>query len=204
MAARNSTDATSDRIIAAATAEFARHGIAGARVERIAKEARTGKERVYAYFRSKEALYRFVAGRELAAMADAVPLDPADLPGYAGRMHDHAVRHPERHRLMMWGQLELPAGRAPADDPLQESLRRKIEVLRTAQEAGHLNPAWAPEDILVFVSQLALSWAGQTGLTPVGEERDAFLAARRAAIVDAVQRLFPATGDDAAPTAAGS
>ncbi|MET7403936.1 helix-turn-helix domain-containing protein, partial [Dactylosporangium sp. NPDC005572] len=54
-------DSTGDRIIAAAVTEFAQHGIAGARVERIARAARTSKERVYAYFRSKEALYRFVA-----------------------------------------------------------------------------------------------------------------------------------------------
>jgi AcrR family transcriptional regulator len=204
MVPRSSTDATSDRIIAAATAEFARYGIAGARVERIAKAARTSKERVYAYFRSKEALYRFVAARELAAMAEAVQLDPTDLPGYAGRVHDYAIHHPERHRLMMWGQLELPAGEPSPDDPLQESLRRKIEQLRKAQDGGHLDPAWEPEDILVFVSQLATSWAGQTHLTPIGEQRDAFLAARRAAIVDAVQRLFPSTPGDTAPTAADS
>ena len=202
MASRSSTDATSDRIIAAATAEFARHGIAGARVERIAKAAQTSKERLYAYFRTKEALYRFVAARELAAMAEAVPLDPTDLPGYAGRLHDHAIRHPERHRLMVWGQLELPAGEPAADDPLHESLRRKIEQLRKAQDAGHLDPAWEPEDILVFVSQLALSWAGRTDLVPLDQERDAFLAARRAAIAAAVQRLFPAAAGDAAPTAA--
>jgi hypothetical protein len=101
-------------------------------------------------------------------------------------------------------QLELPAGETPPDDPVQESLRRKIEQLRKAQDAGHLDPAWAPEDILVFVSQLATSWAGQTHLAPIGEERDAFLAARRAAIVAAVQRLFPATASDTTPTAADS
>lgn len=204
MVPRSSTDATRDRVIAAATAEFARYGIAGARVERIAKAARTSKERVYAYFPSKEALYRFVAGRELAAMAEAVPLNPADLPGYAGRVHDHATHHPHRHRLMMWGQLELPAEQTPPDDPVQESLRHKIEQLRTAQDAGHLDPAWEPEDILVFVSQLATSWASQTGLVPIGEDRDAFLAARRAAIVAAVQRLFPATASATTPTAADS
>jgi hypothetical protein len=125
-------------------------------------------------------------------MAEAVPLDPTDLPGYAGRVHDHATHHPERHRLMMWGQLELAAGETPSDDPLQESVRRKIEQLRKAQDAGHLDRAWEPEDILVFVSQLATSWAGRTDLAPIGEERDAFLAGRRAAIVAAVQRLFPA------------
>ncbi|MER5433670.1 TetR family transcriptional regulator [Streptomyces sp. NPDC002588] len=197
------TDTTSDRIIAAATAEFARHGIAGARVERIAKAARTSKERVYAHFRSKEALYRFVAGRELTAMAEAVPMDATDLPGYAGRLHDHATSYPERHRLMMWGQLELPAGEPAADDPFQESLRHKIEQLRKAQDAGHLDPTWEPEDILVFVSQLALSWVSQASLAPAGQERNAFLAGRRAAIVAAVQRLFPAAGDTT-PTAAAS
>ncbi|MGY0488237.1 TetR family transcriptional regulator [Streptomyces sp. WG-D5] len=197
MSPRSAADTTSDRIVSAATAEFARYGIAGARVERIAKEARTSKERVYAYFRGKEALYRFVAGQELAAMAEAVPLDPADLPEYAGRMHDHAVEHPERHRLMQWGQLELAVGQAPADDPVQESLRRKLEQLRKAQDAGQLDSSWEPEDILVFVSQLALSWAGQRDLIPAGEGREAFLAARRVAIVAAVQRLFPAVPEDA-------
>ncbi|WP_373310185.1 helix-turn-helix domain-containing protein, partial [Streptomyces purpurascens] len=43
-------------MLAAAMEEFAGHGIAGARVDRIAKLAKTSKERVYAYFRSKDAL----------------------------------------------------------------------------------------------------------------------------------------------------
>jgi AcrR family transcriptional regulator len=193
MAASTSTQSTSDRIVAAATAEFARYGIAGARVERIAKAARTSKERVYAYFRSKEALYRHVAARELAAVAEATQMNPADLPGYAGRVHDYFARHPERQRLMMWGQLELPPGGTPPDDPFQQSVLHKIEQLRKAQQAGQLDPAWDPADILVFVSQLATSWAIQTGLAPAGEERDAFMAARRAAIVAAVQRLFPSS-----------
>ncbi|GAA4245095.1 TetR family transcriptional regulator [Dactylosporangium darangshiense] len=200
MATATRTDSTGDRIIAAATAEFARYGIAGARVERIANAARTSKERVYAYFRSKEALYRFVASRELAAMTVAVELDPADLPGYAGRVHDHLVRHPERLRLMMWGQLELPAGQAPPDDPFQASVRHKVEQLRDAQKAGALDAVWAPEDVLVFVSQLATSWAAQADHAPTGADRDRFMAARRAAIVAAVQRLFPAAANKAAPS----
>ncbi|MFC8847076.1 MULTISPECIES: TetR family transcriptional regulator [unclassified Micromonospora] len=200
MTPRASTDPTSDRIVAAATAEFSRYGIAGARVERIAKAARTSKERVYAYFRSKEQLYRFVAGRELAAMAEAVLLDPTDLPEYAGRVHDHFTRHPECWRLMMWGQMELSPGQTPQDDPLQESVNHKLEQLRKAQESGHLDPAWDPQDILVFVSQLATSWAAaESTLTLAGEDRAAFMAARRAAIVAAVQRLFPTIPRAGAP-----
>jgi AcrR family transcriptional regulator len=45
------------RILAAATAEFAGHGLSGARVDRIAAQARTNKRMLYYYFGSKEALY---------------------------------------------------------------------------------------------------------------------------------------------------
>jgi AcrR family transcriptional regulator len=195
MTASAGADSTRDRVITAATAEFARYGIAGARIERIAKAARTSKERLYAYFRGKEELYATVAARELAAVADATRLDPADLPGYAGRVHDYFTAHPERFRLMNWGRLELADEATPPrpDDPVQATVRYKIEQLRAAQVAGHLDPAWDPGDILMFVNQLAMSWVGQSDLMPADdEERAAFRSARRAAIVAAVQRLFPA------------
>ncbi|MEQ4721761.1 TetR family transcriptional regulator [Nonomuraea sp. B19D2] len=194
MSASTGADSTRDRIVTAATAEFSRHGIAGARIERIAKAARTSKERLYAYFRSKEDLYEAVTVQELTAIAEATRLDPTDLPAYAGRVHDYFIAYPERLRLMNWGRLELVDGpTSNLDDPLHASVRRKTEQLRDAQKAGHLDPAWDPADILTFVSQLALSWASQTDLMPADEkDRASFLAARRAAIVTAVQRLFPA------------
>ncbi|MFI6493783.1 TetR family transcriptional regulator [Streptomyces sp. NPDC050564] len=199
MTSSTSADSTRDRIVTAAGAEFSRHGIAGARIERIAKAAKTSKERLYAYFRSKEALYRFVAERELAAVAEATRMDPTDLPEYAGRVHDYFMRHPDHFRLMNWGRLEFPGSGAAPDDPTHETVRRKVEQLRTAQEAGHLDPAWDPIDILVFVNQIAMSWAGQLDLVQAAADqvRDPSLAARRAAIVAAVQRLFPATAGNA-------
>ncbi|MFD6529999.1 TetR family transcriptional regulator [Streptomyces sp. NPDC060184] len=194
MAPPPGTDSTRDRIVAAATAEFSRYGIAGARIERIARAARTSKERLYAHFRGKEELYATIAAAELAAVAGATRLDPADLPGYAGRVHDYFAAHPERLRLMNWGRLELADGTPPdPDDPMQATVRHKTGQVREAQEAGLLDPAWDPADILMFVNQLAMSWVGQPDLTPVDpDERAAFLAERRAAIVAAVQRLFPA------------
>ncbi|GLW75023.1 TetR family transcriptional regulator [Kitasatospora phosalacinea] len=200
-------DSTRDRIVAAATAEFARHGIAGARIERIAKAARTSKERLYAYFRGKEELYATVAAAELTAVAEATRLDPTDLPAYAGRLHDYFSAHPDRLRLMSWGRLELSPDPAPdatgttgsanaadsADDPVRATVRHKTEQLRLAQQAGHLDPSWDPLDVLVLLNQLATAWAGQSEFLPADEEqRAAFLADRRAAVVRAVQRLFPA------------
>ncbi|ATE54955.1 TetR family transcriptional regulator [Actinosynnema pretiosum] len=188
MTPRPGADSTRDRVLDAATAEFAAHGIAGARVDRIAKTARTSKERVYAYFSSKEELYRRVSAHELAAIAKATRLDPTDLPGYAGRVHDHFAAHPERHRLLMWGRLELAPAGNPAEDPFKRALAHKVEQLRAAQEAGHLDPSWDPLDVLTFLNQIAMSWAGQQA-----PEDEGSAAARRAAIVTAVQRLFPAT-----------
>lgn len=191
MTSADTKDQTIDRIVRSATEEFARYGIAGARIERIAKRAKTSKERVYAHFRSKEALYRFVAGQELVAMTEAIVLDPADLPDYAGRLFDHAMTHPERHRLMLWGQLEDTEEESAQDDPVRTALQDKTDRIRAAQITGNIDSQWAPEDVLAFVTQLATSWAAQPHLIPVGAERETFLTARRSAVVAAVGRLFP-------------
>ena len=195
MTSSTTADSTRDRIVAAARAEFARYGIAGARITRIAKAAKTSTERLYAYFRSKEELYGFVAGRELAAVSEATRLDPTNLPEYAGRVHDYFIQHPDRYRLVSWGRLEL-AGDTADDPAMRETIRRKTEQIRKAQEAGQLDPSWEPIDILVFLNQIASAWAGQLDLVDAvaDQVRDRSLTARRAAVVRAVERLFPATG----------
>ncbi|MQM24660.1 TetR family transcriptional regulator [Glycomyces albidus] len=193
MPPRPSPEATRDRIVAAARAEFARHGIAGARIDRIAKAAKTSKERVYAYFTSKEALYRLVSLEELTAVAEATRMDPTDLPAYAGRLHDYFTAHPERYRLMQWGRLELEPGGGAPDDPVRAKMAGKMEQLRKAQESGLLDPDWEPIDILVLLNQIAAAWAGRPDLVPGDPaERERFLHERRTAVVKAVERLFPA------------
>jgi len=58
-AARPTRDAprTKASILAAATHEFARHGLSGARVDRIAERAKTNKRMLYYYFGRKESLF---------------------------------------------------------------------------------------------------------------------------------------------------
>ncbi|MFF2852585.1 TetR family transcriptional regulator [Streptomyces sp. NPDC058001] len=193
--AGESADSTRRRIVAAAKEEFARHGIAGARVDRIAKQARTSKERVYAYFRSKEALYAHVSERELTALIEATQLDPADLPGYAGILFDHFTAHPDHYRLITWGRLELDESAADLTAPLQATITRKLDQLRDAQHRGLLDPAWDPVDVLALINQIATTWAGQPEIGAAAEDQaaDPSTAARRAALVTAVERLFPRT-----------
>jgi AcrR family transcriptional regulator len=57
---RRDAEATRARILAAATKEFARYGLAGARGDRVARAARSSERMVYYYFGSKEKLFRAV------------------------------------------------------------------------------------------------------------------------------------------------
>lgn len=55
-------DPTRQRILDAALKEFAHHGLAGARVDRIARSAGVNKAMIYYHFSSKENLYRETLG----------------------------------------------------------------------------------------------------------------------------------------------
>lgn len=68
---RRDREATRARILKAATAEFARHGFAGARGERIAQRARSSERMLYYYFGSKEGLFRAALESVYGALRDA-------------------------------------------------------------------------------------------------------------------------------------
>ncbi|MCC5968867.1 MAG: TetR family transcriptional regulator [Pararhodobacter sp.] len=57
---RRNSEKTKEQILAAARAEFCKHGLAGARVDAIAERAKANKRLLYHYFGNKEELYRAV------------------------------------------------------------------------------------------------------------------------------------------------
>jgi AcrR family transcriptional regulator len=62
--------ATRQRILAAATAEFAEKGLAGARIDEIADRADVNKRMIYAYYGNKEELWLKVLENAYAAKRD--------------------------------------------------------------------------------------------------------------------------------------
>lgn len=68
---QHDTDHTKLRILAAADAEFAAHGLEGARVNEIAQRAGINKRMLYSYFGNKEALWLRVLERAYAARRGA-------------------------------------------------------------------------------------------------------------------------------------
>jgi AcrR family transcriptional regulator len=77
-------EATRQRILAAAKAEFARKGLGGARVDDIALRAKSNKRMMYHYFGNKEELFRIVLEeaygdiREAEAKLELDRLDPIE------------------------------------------------------------------------------------------------------------------------------
>ncbi|GIG21993.1 hypothetical protein Cch01nite_27170 [Cellulomonas chitinilytica] len=122
---------TPARILAAAADEFAERGLAGARVDRIAERAAANKQRLYAYFTSKDALFDAVVENRIDQFVDAVPFDADDLPGYAVRLLDFNLAHPELVRLLLWHTLERPGVLAGLPE-WQHATTAKVEALQAA------------------------------------------------------------------------
>ncbi|MFB7459158.1 TetR/AcrR family transcriptional regulator [Streptomyces sp. NPDC088337] len=102
------SSATRARLLEAAHGEFVTHGLAGARVERIAKAAPANKQAIYAYFGSKDDLFDAVLDARLKILADVAPFTPGDLPAYAGALFDAFIADPDLIRLTQWKTLERP------------------------------------------------------------------------------------------------
>jgi AcrR family transcriptional regulator len=151
-----SAEQTRARILDAAFREFAEYGVAGARVDRIAKNAACNKNLIYVYFDNKEALFATVLDRHLSDAYAGIPFTPENLPGLARRVFDYAQANPDVYRLLAWATLErtaaLPPGREREHD-------RKMPLIRAQQASGTVDADLPPELILMAVMALATAWS---------------------------------------------
>lgn len=129
------------RILDAALEEFAEHGFAGARIERISSGANTVDRMLYYYYGNKERLYQAVLEQAYAQMIGAqrafvTPEDPvAAMRQLVEHSWDHYANHPHLVRLLM--NENLLRGRhivqseqvGPTSFPL-------VETVKTVLEAG--------------------------------------------------------------------
>jgi AcrR family transcriptional regulator len=181
-------EATRRRLLSAATLEFAEHGIAGARVERIAAAARSNKAQIYHYFGSKDGLFDAVFDAMCQETLDAVPIDADDLPEYAGRLHDSYRARPWVQRLATWYRLER-AGGGELLEVVRDSYAGKIEAVAAAQRAGRLTDRFPPAELLGLVLHLSGFWTAQ--VPEYDAEFDAAgEAERRRLVVAAVAALI--------------
>ncbi len=178
------TSDTRQRIFDAATAEFADHGIAGARVDRIAAAAGANKQLIYAYFGDKETLFRTVVCEHLGRFIAEVPFDPADLPGHAVALYEFYAAHPEVADLGAWHTAAGERGRPPLPE-VEQAFRTRSRAVARAQKAGAVNASIRPNDLLVAIAAVARAFA----VTVPEAEPSRAPAARRAAVRTAAERL---------------
>ncbi len=182
---KRDAQATRRRILDAATAEFSRYGLAGARVDRIARAANSNKAMIYAYFESKEGLFDAVGADLIAWHVQDVPLDVHDLPEYAAHVFDRYHKHPEVMRLVNWDRLERGGERVHPKE-IVESVERKIGAIRQAQRDGVIG-AHFPAHLLL---ELILALVELRPNLVEGSVDEQTHAARREAIKEAVARLI--------------
>ena len=181
----DSTD-TKRRLLDAAVREFAEHGLAGARVDRIAERARANKRLIYAYYGNKDQLFDTVMAHSLGVLADAVPFAADDLSGYAGALFDHMLAQPVLVRLTLWKMLERPA----VSELETQVYRPKVVDLAAAQRTGTVRSGVAPVDLLMLVIGVVASWfTASPSLRALADPAGDRLAEHRAALVAAVERI---------------
>lgn len=161
---RRDPAATRARILKAAAVEFAQHGFAGARGDRVAQRARSSERMVYYYFGSKEGLFRAVLEAAYASLRDAeraVRLDVddpptaleqfchfvwryyADHPGFISLLNTENL-HRARH-LRKSGRL---------DELVRPVVRLLSQLLADGQARGMFRADVDPVDLYVAIAGL--------------------------------------------------
>ena len=198
--------ATRRRLLDAAEAEFARYGLAGARVARIAEAGGANKQAIYAYFGDKTGLFDAVLAKRHTDVLAAVSFDSDDVVGFVGRLFDYITENPAVMRLAAWKRLERPAGDGISDG---DYLGWTTPLLQ-AQKDGRVDAAFDPAALAVLLFGLASAWDGVHSLpvradtATASEEAASSRATYRHDLLEATRRLVTPTAQPeavAAPSA---
>ena len=163
-------EATRRRILEAARAEFARHGLGGARIERIAEAARTNKRMLYYYFGNKEGLFLAERALNLTALA---PLEAIER--LVRFTWDYFVEHPEF--MMMLNSENLHKARhlkkskqIPAmNSPLIATM---ATILKRGASAGTIRRGVDPLQLYISIAALAYFYLSNASTLSVTFGRD--------------------------------
>ncbi|HEU5032388.1 MAG TPA: TetR/AcrR family transcriptional regulator [Spirillospora sp.] len=190
-------EATRRRIFDAALAEFTVHGLAGARIDRIARTAQANKQAIYLYFGGKEKLFGEVVRRKVDEVCRGEKVAPVHFAEAVGLLFDWYQQNPEQIRLLLWEALET-CGEVQGESERRASYRERVREFRAAGVGAGL-----PEDEAVRVAQdrmftilglVAWNFAVPQLCRLILDEDDeaAALARRRASVVETARVLADA------------
>ncbi|HEY1461437.1 MAG TPA: TetR/AcrR family transcriptional regulator [Casimicrobiaceae bacterium] len=180
-------------ILAAATAEFARHGLGGARVDRIAERAGSNKRMLYYYFGDKEGLFQAVLEQTYADIRSAEQklnlLDATPEDGVRRLIEltwAYYIAHPEfltllnSENLHRAKHLRKSSRIREMNSPLIETL---AELLRRGQRAGSFRKGVDPLQLYISIAALAYFYLSNRHTLSTVFARDLFSPKERKARV---------------------
>ena len=215
MGSRGQPEESRAAILRAAAKEFAELGIAGARTDSIARQARVNKALLYYYFKDKETLYSAVLDAAFSGMKAQVfqaldsDLQPREkIMAYAGAYFDFIASNPIYPKLMQREMMRAREGRWEHIDRLvktyfQPIYRRVGELLQKGIEEGQfrrVDPAhFVPSMVAIIVFYFSSAPVMQriVHFNPLAPER---VAERRAAVLDFISAALFKHGSGSEPT----
>ena len=157
MVGRSKEKPIQTRILEAAAQEFARDGVGGARVERIAKAAKANKERLYHYFGNKEDLFAAVLDDAMRQIVAAEPFVADDLGGYVSAMIEFHRAHPTLVRLLLAETQDHPGRSLRLKRERAAHYDKRAGAVREAQERGSIRSDVDPQFIVYLVLALVVT-----------------------------------------------
>lgn len=173
------------QLLNGALAEFAEHGIGGARVDRIATRAGVSAGLVYSFYDGKDGLFEAVYDAIVEQTVSGISIDADDLPEYAGKLYDAGLAHPEVMRFVAWYALERGDTEQAVRPIVVASMAEKAAAIEAAQRRGTVTAQRTASELLALVLAIANMWQrhGEDVRSLVPE------AERRRVVVDTVRQL---------------
>jgi len=187
-------ESTKHRIFNAAVEEFAEHGSAGARVDRIAAKAQANKESIYRYFGTKDELLRRVIDQYLDERGEQMVPQTRELPVYAGDLVELHAEHPEFLRMSLWEALEFGDELDPGTfEHRRRHYEDKLASVAEQQRAGLIDPGLDPRHLLAVIFGMADYWSALPQLVRLlfgREVTEEDLAEHREFVAECIRRII--------------
>jgi TetR/AcrR family transcriptional regulator len=199
MGTRGQPEESRAAILAAAAQEFAEHGIAGARTDAIAREARVNKALIYYYFEDKEKLYGAVLDEAFSALkVNLFRVLDSELPprekilAYVAAYFDFVAANQVYPKLMQREMMRARDGQSPHLDKLIKNYFQPIfvrlgELLTKGIADGEFRKVSTAHFVPSMVAMIVFYFSSApmmhkiVGFNPLTPER---IAERRAAVLD--------------------
>ena len=198
---RRQPEVTREAILRAASVEFAAEGLAGARMDAIARAAGVNKALLYYYFHDKDALYGAVLDRffrplfqRLTEVLDSAAPAGERILGYARAHFDTIAQTPHYARLFQGEMMSAGRGMSPHLSRIVEQYSRPLsQRLQATLAEGIERGEFRRVDVFQFIPSMVATIVFYFVTAPVLRQLRGFdpfspeaIEARRAAVLDQI------------------